>query len=752
VSLTTGTRLGPYEIVAPLGAGGMGEVYRARDARLGRDVAIKVLPEHLSAEPEMCARFEREARAVAALSHPNILSIHDVGSDRGITYSVTELLEGEDLRHRLDRGPLPWRRAVEIAAAVADGLAASHARGIVHRDLKPENLFLTTDGRVKILDFGLARQAPMLAGGTDSGSPTVSLRTDPGTVLGTVGYMSPEQLRAAIVDDRSDLFSLGCVLFEMVSGSRPFQRMTGAETIAAILKDDPPDLAAGGRDIPSDLQRAIQHCLEKDRDSRFQSARDLAFGLRSIASGSVATAAPDRGHIDSLAVLPFVNSSGDSAAEYLADGVTESLIYSLSQIPRLRVMARSTMFRFKGKDADPQAVGRELSVRAVLTGRVVQRGESLLVQTELVDAASGWLLWGERYNRTIDDVFAVQEAIANEIAEKLQVRLTGEEQSRLAKRQTDDPIAYQLYLKGRFHWNKRNEEGLRKGIDYFRQAIEQDPGYALANIGIADSYNILGFYNVIASRDAYPKAKAAARRALELDDGLAEAHASLAYAANYYDWDWAGAERGFLKAIELNPNYPTARQWYGLQLASRLRFEEANREMRGALEADPLSLIISTGIGWIHFFERRYAEAIDDCQKALEMDPAFQQARLMLAKTFQQVSRLEDAVEECRKAVAAAPDPLAIAALGVALAIVDRRDEVRTILAQLDEMAKHRYVSPYCRAEIHLALGEIDETFVWLERAYAERTTPLAYLAVDPRLDPIRTDPRFADLARRVGV
>jgi TolB-like protein/Flp pilus assembly protein TadD len=749
--LQPGTRLGPYEIVSPLGAGGMGEVYRARDPRLGRDVAIKTLPEALAASPEALGRFEREARAVAALTHPSILAIHDVGSDRGISYAVTELLEGQDLRARLARGPLPWRRAAEIAAAVADGLAAAHTRGIVHRDLKPENLFLTADGRVKVLDFGLARQAPAV-GGTDTHSPTVSRHTHPGTVLGTAGYMSPEQLRGATVDGRSDIFSLGCVLYELVSGNRPFEKPTGAETIAAILKDDPPDLSASGREVSPDLQRIIHHCLEKDADSRFQSARDLAFDLRSISGGLATAGAADTGRIDSLAVLPFANASGDPAAEDLTDGVTESLIYGLSQVPRLRVMARSTMFRFKGRDADPQAVGRELNVRAVVTGRVSQRGDTLLVQTELVDAANGWLLWAERYNRKVEDVFAVHEAIAREIAEKLQVRLTGEEQKRLTKRQTDDPAAYQLYLKGRFYWNKRNADATRKGIEYFRQAIEQDPGYALAYVGLADSYNILGFYSVVAPRDANPKAKAAARRALELDDGLAEAHASLGYALHYYDWDWAGAERAFRKAIELNPNYPTAHHWYAIYLAERGRFQEADEEIRRALEADPLSLVINTAVAWNHYFERRFAESVAEFQKALELDPSFVVAHVWLAQTLQQLSRHDEAVEECRKALALAPlDPFAIGALGVVVAAAGRREEAGSILERLAELARRRYVSPYYFAEIHLALGEIDETFAWLERSFADRATPLVLLAVDPRLDPIRSDPRFAELMCRVG-
>jgi serine/threonine protein kinase len=481
--LTIGSRLGPYEILAPLGRGGMGEVYRARDVRLGREVAVKVLPEHVATDPDRKARFEQEARAVAVLAHPNILVLHDFGAEAGVTFAVTELLEGETLRQRLGGGALPWRKAVEIGVALADGMAAAHAKGVIHRDLKPENIFLTADGRVKILDFGLARVAPPLA--ETPAAETVTYheplgQTDPGTVMGTVGYMSPEQVRGLTVDARTDLFALGCVLYEMVAGRRAFAAQTGADTLAAILHHDPPELEESGKTVPPEAEQVIRHCLEKNPEQRFQSARDLAFALRALLSGSD-VAAPQRDtapqpleprrrprkvrarkSVDSLAVLPLTGA--DSGTEYLSDGITDSLIQTLSQLPGLRVMARSTVFRYKGKDVDAQEVGRALGVRAVLTGQLVQRGQRLTIQTELVDVQDGSRLWGERYDREMADILAVEKAMAQEIAEKLRLRLTGEQRKQIGRPVTQSTEAYQCYLKGRYYWNKRTEDGLKKSI------------------------------------------------------------------------------------------------------------------------------------------------------------------------------------------------------------------------------------------------------------------------------------------------
>ena len=484
--LTPGTRLGPYEILSQLGAGGMGEVYRARDSRLERDVAIKVLPVHLAKDPDALARFEREAKAVAALSHPNILAIHDFGNDQGVSFTVTELLEGETIRGRLAQSPVPWRKAVEIGIATAEGLSAAHSKNIIHRDLKPENIFLTTDARVKILDFGLARVGAPL-----SNTPAAAdAMTEPGTIMGTVDYMSPEQVRGVTAEATSDIFSLGAVLYEMICGQKVFSRGSAAETMSAILHEEPRQISRSGKSVPLELERVIHHCLEKNPQERFQSARDLAFALKAtLTESGISKAAAPRAKkaIDSLAVLPFSNAGNDPNLDYLSDGITENLINNLSQLPKLRIVPRSIVFRYKGRDVDPQAVGRELGVRALLTGRVALRGDMLNIQTELVNVEEQSQLWGQQYNRKFSDIFAVQEEISNEICEKLRVQLSGEQKKRLTKRHTENTEAYQLYLKGRYYWNRRNPEWVNKGIEYFRQAIEKDPLFAPAYAGMADS-------------------------------------------------------------------------------------------------------------------------------------------------------------------------------------------------------------------------------------------------------------------------
>ncbi len=755
MTLAPGTKLGPYEILSPLGAGGMGEVYRARDTRLGREVAIKVVSERLAQEPELLARFEREARAVAALSHPNILTIHDIGHDSSITYAVLELLEGETLRVRMAHSALTWQKATEIGIAVADGLAAAHSRGIIHRDLKPENIFLTSDGRVKVLDFGLARWKPVVPSRDETSAPTEAT-TDPGLVLGTAGYMSPEQIRGQAADVPSDVFALGCVLFEMAAGRRAFSGQTSAETMAAILKDQAPELSEAAPEAPWELSRIVTRCLDKDPEQRFQSARDLAFDLRTVLNRSATSkvsSGKSRKAIDSLAVLPLVNAGGDPETEYLSDGITESLINSLSRLPDLRVMARSTVFRYKGKEVDPLEAGRELRVRAVLTGRVLHRGDSLIAKAELVDLSDGSQLWGEQYSRKISDIFAVEEEIAQQILGALRVRLTGEEREGVTRRYTESSEAYHLYLKGRFYWNKRTSEGVRRGIEYFSRAIEADPEYALAYAGLADGYDILGFYTVLPPREAFPKAKAAASRALEIDGSLAEARTSLAYARHYYDWDWAEAEREYRRAIELNPGYPTAHGFYANYLTTMGRQEEALAECQRAQELDPLSLILNTAMGWAHYFARRYDDAIRHIQKALEMDSTFVPAHWFLGNAYVQKRMDREAIEELHRAVEfSAGGTLMMAALAQAHATFGRRSEAEEMISELEALSATKYVSAYYVALIHAALGDPDAAFRRLEKAYEERSHGLTFLAVEPQWDSLRSDPRFADLLRRVGL
>jgi TolB-like protein/Tfp pilus assembly protein PilF len=762
--LTASTRLGPYEIVGPLGAGGMGEVYRARDARLGREVAVKVLPELFADDPERRARFEREARAVAALSHPNILAIHDYGTHGAVTYAVMELLEGETLRSRLAKGPLPWREVIEVGGAVADGLAAAHAKGIVHRDLKPENLFLTADGRVKILDFGLARVETKPTEEVET-APYLLAQTAPGTVLGTIGYMSPEQVRGLTVDARSDVFSLGCVLYEMLAGRRPFQRKTAADTTAAILSDEPRELAGLGIKVPPEVERAVRLCLAKKQKERFQSAQDCALALRTLLSGSdvpspflPTKSSPKRRQsrprkaIDSLAVLPLFNASDDPDMEYLSDGITESIISNLSQLPKLRVMARSTVFRFKGRDVDACAVGRELNVRAVLTGRMLQRGDQLILRAELVDTADGAQLWGEQYNRPLADLLAVEEEIAREIVHRLRLHLPETERRRLGKRTTINTEAYQLYLRGRYYLNKRTEEGMKKSIDLFQQAIDLDPTYALAYAGIADTYLNLGGWGQLPPYAAYPKAKAAAAKALEIDETLAEAHTSLAMAAKEYDWDFPRAERAYRRALELNPNYAVAHHWYGECLAAVGRHAEAIAEIKRALELDPLSLIINASLGRHgYFFAGQYDQAIEQCQKTIDLDPHFWVAHHFLGGVYACAGRLQEALAAFTRAQQLEPNLEAISCIGLTYGTLGRRAQAQAALDELNTIAKTRYVSPINFALVYIGLGEKDEAFGWLEKALEHHTQWLSEIRADPFFDSLRSDPRFKALLRDVG-
>lgn len=762
--LAASTRLGPYEILGPLGAGGMGEVYRARDTRLGREVAVKVLPEPFANDPNRRARFEREAQVVAALSHPNLLALHDYGTHGNVTFAVTELLEGETLRSRLAKGPLPWRKAVEIGVAIAEGLAAAHAKGIIHRDLKPDNLFLTADGRVKVLDFGLAQVKPV----PDSEMPTgpyVVADTDPGTVMGTVGYMSPEQVRGRPADARSDIFSLGCVLYEMVSGRRAFAGETTAETMTAILRDDPAGLG-DSQNVSPEVERLIRHCLEKNPEERFQSARDLAFAFRAVLSGLDVTGdsqpvkprrkparRPRRRAIHSLAVLPLVNATSDSQADYLSDGITESVIHTLSHLPTLRVIARSTAFRYKGRDVDPQVVGGELGVQALVTGRVASLGGKLTVGVELVDVADGALLWGRQYKRQLADILAVEEEISTDIAENLRLKLTGEDKERLTKQYTKNSEAYQLYLKGRFYWNKRTEAAFVKGIEYFEQAIQTDRTYALAHTGLADSYILLGSaaFEFQPPKETMPRAKRAAEKALRIDDSLAEAHTTRAQINRLYDWKWLEAERGFQRALELNPNYATAHHWYALLLTNLGRMQEALAEIRRAQQFDPLSLAITTDIGWCSYFARRFDDAIEEYRKALEMDPGFFWAHYLLGLAYAQESQFPAAVEQFQRAIRLSEGSTKVLGpLGHAIAMSGQKAEAQRILSQMEALSQQKYVSSYAVALVHLGLAEEDRAVERLQQAYQERAGHMVYLKVDPYLDPLRDHSSFSDLLRRM--
>jgi serine/threonine-protein kinase len=727
----------------------MGEVFRGWDPRLEREVAIKILPAHLTEDPAALARFESEAKVIASLSHPNVLAIYDFGVERGIPYIVTELLVGETLRARIAREPLEWRKASQIAAAVADGLSATHSKGIIHRDLKPENLFLTPEDRVKILDFGLARLVPL----GDRNETSFETRSSVGSFVGTVGYMSPEQVRGVATEASGDIFSLGCVIYEMISGRRAFTGASGPDTLVAVLTASPPQLSTLAA-VPAGLDRLIARCLDKEPAQRYQSAKELAADLAALSSGSgvLRDAHARRKAIDSVAVMPLENVSGNPETEYFADGVTESIINNLSQLPKLRVIARSTVFRYKGKEWDADRVGRALSARTLLTGRIVQRGDNLNIQVELVQASDGAQLWGERYSRPMADIIELQAEIAGEISAKLRLKLTGEEKKRLAKRHTIDPEAYRLYWKGRFFWNKRVPDAIMKSIPFFEQAIERDPGYALAFSGLADSYALLSTNGLTDPLVVFPRAKAAAQRALQLDDRLAEAHVSLALVKIYFDWDWEAVEHEADRANKLNPNYPTLHHWISIYWCARSRFDKALEQIRFAQELDPLSLIINTHYGWVYYFARRFDEAIQQYKRALEMEPNFAMARYLTGGAFLQLREYDAAISSIQQAIELTKrgSTEMIAALGHAFGIAGRREEAQAILAELMATSQQRYVSPFDLATVHVGLGDADQSFEWLEKAYQGRSHWMVGLAVDPRLDPIRSDGRFEGFLSRL--
>jgi len=799
-TLSTGRKLGHYQVMTRLGAGGMGEVYLARDERLGRKVALKLLPARFTQDADRVRRFEQEARAASALNHPNILTIYEIGEVDGTHFIATEFVEGQTLRQRLTSGQMETNAVLEVALQVASALTAAHEAGIVHRDIKPENLMLRPDGFVKVLDFGLAKLTERPMQMVDTNAPTsLGGETDPGTVLGTVHYMSPEQARGLKVDARSDIFSLGIVLYEMIAGRRPFTGVTASDVLAAILQTEPTKLAQAAPTVPAELDRIITQALRKDCTARYQAIKDLQLDLKHLkqelefaarqqrslppsppSSGTVAdTALPapsepakdstsktaSAGHsvsssrkrrsrrsIDSLAILPLASASMDSQAEYLSDGITENVINRLSPLPKLKVMARSTVFRYKGREMDPQAVGRELGVRAVLTGRVLQLGDRVIIKTELVDVEDGTQIWGGQFNRQLTDLFGLEEDLSREISEQLQLKVGGQGKRSFKKRETSNPEAYEFYLKGNYYFHKASPEAMRKAIEYFQQAIAADPDYAQAHAGLAHAY-LLASYTILSHREALPKAEQAAAIALHLNERLAEAHVSLAQVKMFKDWDWAGAETEFKRALELNPKNVDALDMYGRYLTWCTRFDEAIATMTRALELDPLSLAINTYLGMALFAAGQYDQAIKQCQKALELDPHCVPALAFLGIVHGQKGDYAAAIAIFQKQRQLNDLPITLSNLGYAYAVAGHRDEAQQLLDELQTRSRQRPVPSEYLALIYVGLGQIEEAFVWLERSYEEHSVLLpGWLNSDRRFDVLRSDPRFADLLRRVGI
>ncbi len=788
-----GQTVSHYVVREKLGHGGMGVVYKAEDTRLKRPVALKFLSPDLEHDAQAIERFEREARAASGLNHPNICAVHDIGEHAGRHFIVMELLEGTPLDLQVGGGPLATDRIVELGIQLADALQAAHAQGLLHRDVKPANVFVTTRGQAKLLDFGLAKPHGSFLAGAES---TQGLLTGRGEVLGTVAFMSPEQVRGEALDVRTDLFSLGAVLYEMATGKHAFAGATSGTVQDMILNR--PSIPAGrvNPELPPRLEDIINKALEKDRSLRYQTAADLQTDLlrvkRDLDSARLsvgsATAGPDTRArwaktrpallisatalvaltaagawfalsrpsgeaIESVAVLPFVNSSGNPETEYLSDGITESLINNLSQFPTLRVSARSTVFRYKGQQADPQKVGKDLNVRAVLSGRLLQRGDMLVLRTELMDVANGSQLWGHEYTRRTDDVFGLQEELSTEISERLRLRLTNEDRDRLTKRSTQDPEVYRLYLQGRYHWYKRTPEGTMRAAEYLRQAIDKDPRYALAYAALADAYNSGSFFNVVPPRELMEKAKAAGEKALAIDDELAEAHAALGYASFTYDWDWTAATKHFDRALALDATIVSNYSYYPFYLTVGGHSDEAIRVAKRALDRDPVSAALSHNLAVQLILAKQYDAAIEECRRTIDLDPGFGIAYEVMAGAYAAKGRYQEALPLMARAVEINPaNAFAVGQLGSIRGRLGQRPEALHVLDQLTRAANERYVPALAYAVVHVGLGNTDLALDWLDKAYEERSNRLAYLGLEPVWEPLRSDARFNDLLRRIGL
>ncbi len=757
-----GQSIAHYRIVEKIGAGGMGQVFLAEDTKLDRRVAIKVLLTTSPSESQV-ARFHREAKAAAALNHPNIVSIHELGTDGVTPYVVMEWLKGQTLRQRLEEGPPPLAVALSYARDMVQGVVAAHERGICHRDLKPENIFITTDGRVKILDFGLAQMRgteQLLAAG--SGSAATGLVTTPGTMIGTTAYMSPEQLRGEPADQRSDLFAVGLIMFELLTGTRAFREPTVVETMHAILKQPPP-LDRIDPAVPRPVVEIVRRCLEKQPADRFESARELAMAVQTLLettttstrslSGVDARVAPRMTAGSSIAVLPFTNMSGDADMEYFSDGVTEELINAIAQVKGLQVAARTSSFAFKGKSVSIGEVGAALNVATVLEGSVRRAGQKLRITAQLIDVANGYHLWAERYDRQLDDVFAIQEDIATNIARKLEVALSGSALGAVA-RPAATIEAYDLYLKGRYLVEQRGE-ALVKGLELFKQAIAVDPQYALAYAGVAETLALLAVYAIAPPARVFPEAKAAAARAVQLDDRLAEAHNAMALVALFHDWHWQNAEAEFNRALDINPNYVAARYWKGLLYFQLVRgqMSEAIRETEHAVDLDPMAMLPAYALGIVLVNVGRYDEVIARFEARLAQDPAqfllyriLGVAYLCAGRHGEAVATLEKGTELSRR------HPWFLAELGAAYAVAGRTEDAERVQEELVARANASYMSSISLASIPLLLGRVDEAVQCFERAFAERDPVLVTTTAWPLFSRARKDPRVQQLFERMGV
>jgi TolB-like protein/tRNA A-37 threonylcarbamoyl transferase component Bud32/lipoprotein NlpI len=738
-----------YRIDREVGRGGMATVYLAHDLRHDRKVAIKVLREDLAAALG-AERFLREIRLTARLDHPHILALLDSGDAGGTLFYVMPYVEGESLRDRLTRErTIPLSDALLIAREVADALDYAHARSIIHRDIKPENILLAA-GHARVADFGIARALS---------AAEATQVTQVGIVIGTPAYMSPEQaVGETALDGRSDLYSLGCVLYEMITGAAPFAGTASSAILARRFRETPPPLRDTRPEVSGELELLVGRMLSTDPTGRQASAVELARALDAAVThqsgeGPARTPAGSRPATRSIAVLPFVNMSADPENEYFSDGMTEELISVLTRMGGLQVAARSSVFAYKGKSEDARVIGRALNVDTVLAGSVRKAGNRIRLSAQLTSVADGYQVWADTFDRELSDVFAVQDEISQAIARALQVRLVPSAGPVPGRKGTDDVEAYTLYLRGRFHWGRRTESEIRKGLEHFQQALARDPGYALAEIGVADSYNILGFYDWLHPREAFPRALAAANRALALDDSLAAAYCSRAYVRLYHEWRWAAAEEDFRRALDLAPEYATGWHYYGNLLVQQGRVPEAEAAMQQAVTREPLSLIANAAGGWADYYARRWDSAIAHHRSTIELDPSFMLGHLWLGHALVQAGEPDEATTEYATAIQlSGRSAIAVAGLARACASAGRRRESDRLVAELDELARQRFVPQYDIAAVYAASGDPDAAFPRLSRALEEREHELVFLAVDPVMDPLRTDPRFASIAARVGL
>ena len=790
-----GSTISHYKILEKLGEGGMGVVYKAEDTKLKRTVALKFLPHHLSSNETEQSRFLQEAQAAATINHPNVCTIFDIKEEGEQQFIVMEYVEGATLRAKIPIQKID--DALACAIQIGEALHEAHNKSIVHRDIKAENIMINAKNQIKVMDFGLAKLKGSLK------------LTRTSSTVGTLAYMPPEQLQGGEVDARSDIFSFGVVLFEMFTGRLPFKGEHEAALMYSIVNELPDSLLKHRPDVSPELERIIGRALEKDPEDRYQHVDDVVSELRRIKKQStrvtrtsladIKIPAPSqrsssehqsvdvlpaikKGHslliggmiigiviiaivgyrmfftapksIDSLAVLPFVNTSGDPNTDYLSDGITESLINGLSQLSNLTVMSRSSVFHYKGNEVDPQKAGKELGVKAVLTGRVTQRGDNLLISTELVNVSNNSHIWGEQYNKKLSDILAIQEEISKEISRNLSVKLGGEEEKKLAIRGTENTEAYQLYLKGRFHWNKRKADDLQKAVEYYNQAIVKDPNFALAYAGLASTYVILPEYAGVPVRDYVSKIETASEKASELDPTLAEPHAVLGLMRANHEWKWSDAEKEFKRAIELNPNYPTTHHWYCINLRMQGRFEEALSEIKRAQELDPLSLIINLNVAEVFIAMHRDDEAKDQLKKTLDLDPNFPGAHLTSGMFYAQQGKLEEALHEMQKVreIVGPDNAFGIQGLGYVYAKAGKRDEAVKILNRLIELSRQGFTRSTQIAQVYLGLGEMDKTFEWLEKSYEEQNNQLGYLKVVSVWDDLRSDPRYHALLKKIGL